>query len=111
MSWEAGHQPTRGPGPKLRHGLNIIFVAIILVMLVGGLMDEFMTVAQTAAELGLTPVGVRARLEHGLMRGIKVHPRLWLIPKSEVERWRAIGRVQGKRRHQQPPREAGDEPT
>ena len=59
-----------------------------------------MTVQEAAAELGMSPVGVRARLERGLMRGVKVHPRLWLIPREEVERWRAIGTVRGKRRQQ-----------
>jgi hypothetical protein len=73
--------------------------------------EDFVTVARAAEMLGLTPVGIRTRLERGLMRGRKVHPRLWLIPSSEVERWRAIGRVQGKRRHQQPPRVMDDAAT
>jgi excisionase family DNA binding protein len=71
-------------------------------------MDDYVTVAQAAELLGMSPVGVRTRLERGLMRGRKVHPRLWLIPTSEVERWQAIGRVQGKRRHQQPARALDD---
>ena len=56
-----------------------------------------MTVQEAAAILGMTPVGVRARLERGQMQGTKVHARLWLISKEEVERWRLHGRIRRRR--------------
>jgi excisionase family DNA binding protein len=55
-------------------------------------MDEFMTVTQAADTLGLAVSTVRTRLEHGVMQGLRVHARLWLIPRSEVERWRQLGK-------------------
>ena len=63
---------------------------------------ELMTVAEAARELGLSIRGVLNRLERGQMRGERVHPRLWLIPREEVERWRMLGR-------QRPGRKAKDD--
>jgi excisionase family DNA binding protein len=55
-------------------------------------MDEFMTVTQAADTLGLAVSTVRTRLERGQMQGLRLHPRLWLIPRAEVERWRPLGK-------------------
>lgn len=52
-----------------------------------------LTVAEVAAALGLTVAGVNSRLRRGAMRGVKVNPRLWLIPADEVERWRGVGKL------------------
>jgi excisionase family DNA binding protein len=49
------------------------------------------TVSEAAAELGLTVHAVTKRLRQGQMHGEQVHPRLWLIPREEVERMKAIG--------------------
>ena len=51
------------------------------------------TVTEAASMLGMTPAGIARRLQRGAMRGVKVNPRLWLIPTEEVERWRERGRL------------------
>ena len=51
-----------------------------------------MTTADAAKELGISQVAVRYRLEKGLMQGKSVAGKLWLIPRAEVERWKALGR-------------------
>jgi excisionase family DNA binding protein len=56
-------------------------------------MDEYLTVTQAAESLGLSTSGVRVRLERGVMLGRRIHPRLWLVPKSEVERWQQRGKL------------------
>ena len=53
---------------------------------------ELLTVTEAADELGLTVRGVQERLRRGLMRGERVSPRLWMVPRAEVERWKALGR-------------------
>ena len=55
-----------------------------------GGMDEMLTIAQAAAELGLTPNGLRKRLARrgGDLRAL--HPRMYLISRAEVERQRAL---------------------
>jgi excisionase family DNA binding protein len=53
---------------------------------------DLLTVAEVAEELGLTVRGVQDRLLRGLMRGERVSPRLWMVPRTEVERWKALGR-------------------
>jgi excisionase family DNA binding protein len=50
-------------------------------------------VSEAAAELGLTVHAVAKRLREGKMQGEQVHPRLWLIPRAEVDRWKARGRL------------------
>lgn len=52
-----------------------------------------LTVQETAEELGITTRGVQHRLERGLMRGERVSPRLWMIPRTEVDRWREVGKL------------------
>lgn len=52
-----------------------------------------LTVAETAQELGLTVRGVQTRLLRGQIQGELVTPRLWLIPREEVERWKPIGKL------------------
>jgi excisionase family DNA binding protein len=51
------------------------------------------TVTEAAAQLGLSARAVAYRLERGMMQGVKVNPRLWLVPSDEVERWRGRGRL------------------
>ena len=53
---------------------------------------DVLTVAETAAALGLTVRGVQHRLQRGMMRGIRIGERVWVIPRSEVEKWRERGR-------------------
>ena len=59
------------------------------------------TVSEAAEQLGLSIWGVAKRLQRGDMRGVKVNPRLWLIPVEEVERWKQRGRLKpGPRPHE-----------
>ncbi|MGE3597360.1 MAG: helix-turn-helix domain-containing protein [Dehalococcoidia bacterium] len=51
-----------------------------------------MRVPEAAQALGMSVSGVRTRLERGQMQGKRVGPRLWLIPRDEVERWKTLGR-------------------
>ena len=52
-----------------------------------------MHVAEAARELGLTRRAILARIERGEMRAERVHPKLWLIPIDEVDRWRGRGKL------------------
>ena len=73
-----------------------------------------MTVAQAAEALGMSPRGIRERIDRGEIQAIRVNRRLLMIPLAEVDRWRGRGRLkpgpkprQGRIRSP----EAGDEPT
>ena len=52
-----------------------------------------MTVDEVATALSLSVAGVRRRIQRGDMRARRAGARLWLIPRSEVERWQVIGRL------------------
>ncbi len=54
---------------------------------------DFLTVAEAATELGISPRTLAYRLQHGLMQGERVGARLWLIPRAEVERFRGRGKI------------------
>jgi excisionase family DNA binding protein len=56
-------------------------------------MEGYMHVAEAARELGLTRRAILARIERGEMRAERVHPKLWLIPIEEVDRWRGRGKL------------------
>jgi excisionase family DNA binding protein len=56
-------------------------------------MEGFMTVTDAATVLGVEVSTLRRRLEAGVMKGERIHARLWLIPREEVDRWRKIGRL------------------
>ena len=51
------------------------------------------TVSEAATLMGLSVAAIEKRLQRGDMRGVKVNPRLWLIPREEVEAWRKRGRL------------------
>jgi excisionase family DNA binding protein len=57
------------------------------------LMEGYMHVAEAARELGLTRRAVLARIERGDMKAERIHPKLWVIPVAEVDRWRELGRL------------------
>jgi excisionase family DNA binding protein len=59
---------------------------------------DYITISEAAAELGIPPRTLAYRLERGLMRGERVNARLWLVPRSEVEQWRGVGRLRPGRR-------------
>jgi excisionase family DNA binding protein len=52
-----------------------------------------MTVIQAARTLGLSPAGIRRRIERGEMKAELISPRLYLIPAEEVERWQQLGKL------------------
>jgi excisionase family DNA binding protein len=56
-------------------------------------METHLTVTEAARELGLSASALRARLQRGDMQAERAGIRLWLIPRVEVERWRARGRL------------------
>ena len=59
---------------------------------------DVVTVTQAAAILGVDERTVRHRLRRGDMAGQRVSPRLWLIPRAEVERLRGAGRFKPGRK-------------
>ena len=61
-----------------------------------------MTITEAAEALRIDRTTVHRRLQAGIMVGTRVHPRLWLIPKSEVERWRQRGRLKPGRKPRPP---------
>jgi excisionase family DNA binding protein len=61
---------------------------------------DYLTAAEAAAILGLPGRTVRNRLQRGIMRGVAVHHRLWLVPRDEVERWRDRGKLPSGRKPQ-----------
>ncbi len=52
-----------------------------------------MTPAQAALELGISERAVQHRLKAGLLRGDNYGGRIWLIPREEVERAKAVGKL------------------
>ena len=69
-----------------------------------------LTVQEAAVELGITVRGVQERLRRGAMQGERVTPRLWLIPRGEVERWKVLGRQRpGRKPGRKPGHRPGDQ--
>ena len=69
-------------------------------------MDEeldMVTVAEAAAELGISPRAVLHRIEQGEIKARKITPRMYLVPRQEVERWKPIGKRKGGRPPKRPP--------
>ena len=62
---------------------------------------EMTTVAEAAAELGISPRTVLHRIANGEMRAVQITPRMYLVPKSEIARWKPIGRRKGGRPRKQ----------
>jgi excisionase family DNA binding protein len=56
-------------------------------------MDDYLTVTQAAAELGISVGALRTRLLRGHMHGQHAGPKLWLISREEVERAKREGRL------------------
>jgi excisionase family DNA binding protein len=60
----------------------------------GGMdVEDALTVPEAARALNIDQVTVRRRLLHGTLQGRRVGARLWLIPRAEVERAKAAGRL------------------
>ena len=61
--------------------------------------ERMLTVAEVAAELGLTEGRVRQLLLSGEMRGQKFGRTVWMIPESEVSKFRdppSVGRPRSR---------------
>ena len=54
---------------------------------------NLLTLQEVATELGLPVRTVQNRVRTGHMRGERIHPRLWMVPRAELERWRSVGRL------------------
>ena len=63
-----------------------------------------MSVTEAAQELGLTRRGVLLRIQKGQMAAERVGPKFYLVPRAEIERWKAIGKRKGGR----PPKTKAD---
>lgn len=62
-------------------------------------MDDLVTLRDAAREIGVDPSALRHRLKVGTLRGENIAGRVWLIPRSEVDRARREGRLKpGPRR-------------
>ena len=54
---------------------------------------DLLTIQEAARELELSVTGVHDRIRKGRLRGVQVSPRLWLVPREEVEHAKAAGRL------------------
>jgi excisionase family DNA binding protein len=54
--------------------------------------QELMSVAQAAKELGLTPGAVRGAINRGLIEPVRLDGRTNLIPRAQVDKYRAAHR-------------------
>jgi excisionase family DNA binding protein len=74
-------------------------------------MDDVMTIPDAARELGMTPAGVWKRIKRGEMKATQPSPKLWLIPRKEVERWRDRGKLKPGPKPGSKRTRTGDEPA
>jgi excisionase family DNA binding protein len=56
-------------------------------------MEGYMNLSEAAQELGLTRRALIARIARGEMAAERVHEKLWLVSRDEVERQRKLGRL------------------
>jgi len=63
---------------------------------------DMLTVAEAAAVLGVSVRAVQNRILAGEMTAEKVTPRLYLIARTEVERWKPVGKRKGGRPRKAP---------
>ena len=59
---------------------------------------EMVTVTEAARELNLSGRAVLHRIERGERQAERISPRLYLIPRTELERHKAIGRLKPGRK-------------
>ena len=59
---------------------------------------DYLTASEAAAALELPLRTVQYRLRRGIMQGVPVNARLWLVPRAEVERWRGQGKLRPGRK-------------
>jgi excisionase family DNA binding protein len=56
-------------------------------------MEQEMTINEAAAALQMSPQGVHRRITRGEMKARRVGKKMWLIAASEVDRWKAAGKL------------------
>ena len=61
------------------------------------MVGDMATVTQAAEELGISRRAVLLRIKNGDMQAERVGPKAILIPRSEIARWKAIGKRKGGR--------------
>ena len=59
---------------------------------------DMVTVSEAARELNLSGRAVLHRIERGELQAERISSRLYLIPRAEVERHKAIGRLRPGRK-------------
>ncbi len=64
---------------------------------------DLLTVTEAAEQLGVSVSAIQVRLRSGTMRGIRPSPRIWLVPRAEVERWKAKGKLKPGRPRKETP--------
>ena len=77
-------------------------------------LPDLLTVSQAAEALGLSRRGLHYRIERGDIHALQPSPRLFLVPKSEVERLRNTGKFRPGPKPKSPPgssRVQSDEPN
>ncbi len=55
------------------------------------------TVAEAATELGISTRAVLHRIAHGEIKARKLTPRMYVVPRAEIERWKPVGKRKGGR--------------
>jgi excisionase family DNA binding protein len=63
---------------------------------------DMFTVAETAQALGLSVRAIQDRIRKGEMAAEKITPRLYLVHRNEIERWKPVGKRKGGRPRKQP---------
>jgi excisionase family DNA binding protein len=56
-------------------------------------MDEYLTVSEAAARIGITARALLSRIERGEVRAERLGRRLWAIPRHEADRLVAGGKL------------------
>ena len=57
------------------------------------MVEGYLTTTETAEELGLPLRTVLNRIQAGTLRAQRVGVRGWLVPQSEIERFRGVGKL------------------
>lgn len=50
-------------------------------------------VADAAREMGISRRALQDRIARGDVKAERMNPRLWLVPRAEVERWKGRGKM------------------
>ena len=71
-------------------------------------MEDYLTVAEAAAQSGIPARTIHYRLRRGLVTG-RLYGRIWLVSKAEVAQWAGQFRRGRKPRERAQPRARGEE--